>query len=112
VPTREAVAFARNANGFPTKIAKTIAAAVTTKILVVRIRDEIAALPQAFPIPGCSGSSVRSERKRGIRSFVAMGDASTLNAKSGIPGISFLLFLLAGTPAIEGLKKAGITDTS
>ncbi len=110
MPTREAVAFARSANGFPTKIAKTIAAAVTT--LVVRIRDEIAALPQAFPIPGCSGSSVRSERKRGIRSFVAMGDASTLNAKSGIPGISFLLFLLAGTPAIEGLKKAGITDTS
>ncbi len=27
-----------------------------------------------------------------------MGNASTLNAKSGIPGISFLLFLLASTP--------------
>jgi hypothetical protein len=26
-----------------------------------------------------------------------MGDASTLNAKSGIPSISFLLFLLAST---------------
>jgi hypothetical protein len=52
------VAFAKSTIGFPTdRIAKTITAAVTTKILVLRFRDETAALSQAFPIPGCSGSS-------------------------------------------------------
>jgi hypothetical protein len=59
VATREAVVFVNSTSGFPTnRIANTIAAAVTTKILVLRIRDEIAALCQAFPITGCSGSSV------------------------------------------------------
>ena len=94
--TREAVTFAMSTSGFPSdRIANTIATAVTTRILVLRIRDEISALSQAFLVPGCSGSSVSSDRKREIGSFAAMADAST--QKSGIPGISFLLFLLAST---------------
>ena len=98
MPTRKAVAFAKSTLGFPIdRTANTIAAAVTIKVPILRIRDAITALSQAFKIPACSGSSVRSERKRGIGSFAAMGDASTLNAKSGIPSISFLLFLLAST---------------
>jgi hypothetical protein len=63
------VAVAKTAIGFPTdRIAKTIAAAVTTKILVLRIRDEITALSQAFPRPGCVDSSAGLERNRGIGS--------------------------------------------
>ena len=55
--TREAIAFSTSTSGFPpNRIAKTIAAAVTTKILVLTIRDDITAL--SFPITGCSGSSL------------------------------------------------------
>jgi hypothetical protein len=80
--TSEAVTFAKSATGFSTsRIA--ITDAVTTKILVLRIRDEITALSQAF---SKFGSSACSERKRGKGwfgvkpSFVGIGDASTLNA--------------------------------
>ena len=56
--TREGVTFEKSTSGFPiNRIANTIGAVVTTK-MVLRIRDEIAALSQAFQIPGCSGSSV------------------------------------------------------
>jgi hypothetical protein len=59
--TSEAVTFAKSATGFSTsRIA--ITDAVTTKILILRIRDEITALSQAF---SKSGSSACSERKRG-----------------------------------------------
>ena len=64
--TCEAVTFAKSATGSPIdRIAKSIAVAVTNKILVLRIRDEITGLSQVFSIPGCSGSSACSERKRG-----------------------------------------------
>jgi hypothetical protein len=69
------VAFEKSMSGFPTdRIPKTIAAGVTPKMLVLRIHDEITALPH--PISGCSGSSACSERKRGKPSFLAIGDAS------------------------------------
>jgi hypothetical protein len=113
VATREAVAFAKSGSGFSTRsIARKTAADVTTKIrmFVLRIRDEVAAVSQAFPIPSCSGSSARSEKKRGLRSFVAMGDASTLNATIGHAGLGFLLFLLTGTP-LSRRKKARTTGT-
>src|ERR1700730_12098115 len=72
MPTSEAVAFAKSAIGFPTaRTVKTIAAAVTTKILVLRFRDEIAALYQTFPVAGGSHSSAGSERKRGTGSSEA-----------------------------------------
>ena len=62
--TSEAVTFAKSAAGSSTHRIAT-ADAVTTKILVLRIRDQITALSRAMTIPGCSGSSARSERKRG-----------------------------------------------
>jgi hypothetical protein len=71
--TGDAVTLAKNTSGFPTdRIAKTIDAAVMSKILVLRISDEITAMSQAFPVSGCSGCSTGSARKRGIRSFVAI----------------------------------------
>jgi hypothetical protein len=77
VATSGAVTFAKNTSGLPTdRIAKTIDAAIISKTLVLRISDEMTAMSQAFLIPGCSGSSAGSARKRGIRSFVAMGNAS------------------------------------
>jgi hypothetical protein len=45
VPTKEAVAFVNRTCGFPfDRTPNTIAAAVTTKMLVLRVRDETAAL--------------------------------------------------------------------
>jgi len=45
VANREAMAFSNRTSGFPTaRIVKTIAAAVTNKILVLTIRGEITAL--------------------------------------------------------------------
>jgi hypothetical protein len=78
VSTREAVVFGKSAGGFPTNKTVETIAPVANKILVLRIRDAITALSQAFPILGCSGPSTRPEKKRGTRSG-AMGDASTLN---------------------------------
>ena len=99
---KEAVAFSKSASGFLTdRTANTIAAAVTNQIPVVSIRDAVTALSHGCKLPVCSGTSIGLERKRGIESFFSMGDASALNAKTGHPGISFLLFLLTGTLAIE-----------
>jgi hypothetical protein len=96
------VAFLKSTSGFlADRTANTIAAAVTNQIPVVSIRDAITALSHACKLPGCSGTSIGSERKGGIGSFVAMGDASALKCKNRAPGISFFLFLLTGTLAIE-----------
>jgi hypothetical protein len=71
----------------------TIDAAVTNQIPIASIRDAVTALSHGCKLAVCSGTSIGLERKRGIGSFVSMGDASALNAKIGHPGISFLLFL-------------------
>jgi tellurite resistance protein len=77
VTTKEAVPFSKSASGFLTdRTANTIAAAVTKQIAVVSIRDAITALSYACKLPACSGTSIGSERKRGMGSFVAMGNAS------------------------------------
>jgi hypothetical protein len=80
MPTSEAVAVAKTAIGFPKdRVAKTIAVAATTKILVLRMRDEITALSQALPRPGGLVSSAGPERNRGMGSsgrkspFAAIG---------------------------------------
>src|SRR5205807_8770640 len=85
-------------SGFPTDtIAKPIAAAATTKMLVLRIRDQITALSRAMTIPGCSGSSARSERKRG---------KGLSGVKSSFVGIGrcLLITLVDQYPAIDGQK--------
>src|ERR1700747_370580 len=102
--TGEAVTSAKSVTGFPIhRIALPIAVAVTTKILALRIRDEITALSKTFLIRCCSSSSARSERKRGEGSsgvklsFVGIGDAS-------------FNILFHHYPVIEG-QKATITAT-
>ena len=103
---KEAVAFSKSASGFLTdRTANTIAAAVTNQIPIVSIRDAVTALSHGRKLAVCSGISIGLERKRGIGSFVSMGDASALNAKIGHPGISFLLFFVDRHPCYRGLKK-------
>src|SRR6267378_4704918 len=102
--TSDAVTFAKNATGFPTDrsaIPIAIPVTVTTKILVLRIRDEITALSQAFPISCCSGSSACSERKRG-------NDRQEGNRLSSPLGDAPLMVLVDQYPASEG-QKATIT---
>src|SRR5260370_40003607 len=76
--TSEAVMFAKNATGFPTN-RNAITAAATTKILVLRTRDQITVLSKAMPVADCSGLSARSERTTGTRlsreksSFIGIG---------------------------------------
>ena len=76
--TSEAVMFAKNATGFSTN-RNAITAAVTTKILVLRTRDQIAVLSKAMRGADCPSLSARSERKTGKRlsgeksSFIGIG---------------------------------------
>ena len=99
---KEAVAFSKSASGFLTdRTANTIAAAVTNQIPIVSIPDAVTALSHACKLPVCSGTSIGLERKRGIGLFVAMDNASALKCKKRASCISFLLFLLTSTLAIE-----------